>query len=405
MKTRQLVFAWIAFTLCSAAILGCEFSSPIWSITSNDADALYRFVEKGKAGYIDRSGNVVIPPSINDYGTNMLDEFHDGLLSTLREYFDMKGKRVFSQRFDLAGSFSEGLAWVQDNSKYGYIDVRGRIVITPQFKTAGDFSNGLAVIETGERSGYINKQGAFAIVPRFFRGRPFHEDRAWVIAEGPCRFQQFFDARDYIPVIDLNGIESRMPMTGSCGFGSYTLPESRENDRDLNTLCRWTLIDRFGNVQSEQGFVDVRDFSEGLAAVRVGKLWGYANREGNLVIEPKFQSALEFSDSLAPVSMIEPGGTGNTVFGYIDRTGSFAIPPQFVQATRFSEGLAVVGDNDLFWYIDRSGQQAIPAKYKQAGRFFKGLAHVQTDAGQYRNQGAFAYINPTGRKVFSYERE
>ena len=42
-------------------------------------------------------------------------------------------------------------------------------------------------------------------------------------------------------------------------------------------------------------------FSEGMAAVLVGKKWGYIDKTGKIVIEPQFAGNRAFGDELAPV--------------------------------------------------------------------------------------------------------
>ena len=59
-------------------------------------------------------------------------------------------------------------------------------------------------------------------------------------------------------------------------------------------------------------------------------------------------------------------------------------------------------------YINKQGEQAIPEKFALASHFFKGLAHVKIKSTTEKTiidsetKGSFAYIDVTGRKVFSY---
>ncbi len=77
-----------------------------------EPDRLFLIKEKGRYGYIDRTGRVVIPP-----------------------------------QYVAADNFSEGLAGVRlSEEKYGYIDTSGKMVISPQFEIAGDFFEGLAKV-------------------------------------------------------------------------------------------------------------------------------------------------------------------------------------------------------------------------------------------------------------------
>jgi hypothetical protein len=103
---------------------------------------------KGKYGYIDRSGKMVIPPQFED-----AEPFSEGLAlisfdSNQWSYIDKSGKIVINgEKFVIARGFSEGLAAAMEkNEKYGFIDKTGKFVIQPQFHRVGDFSEGLAAV-------------------------------------------------------------------------------------------------------------------------------------------------------------------------------------------------------------------------------------------------------------------
>jgi hypothetical protein len=71
----------------------------------------------------------------------------------------------------------------------------------------------------------------------------------------------------------------------------------------------------------------------------------------------------------------------------------------------FSEGLATVGNpHDGYIYIDAQGKQAIPERFLLASRFFNGLAHAKVGGGAPYGGGAFAYIDMTGKRIFTYQR-
>lgn len=84
-------------------------------------------------------------------------DYSDGLaricLNRKYGYIDKTGKIVINPQFDYAYDFSEGMAVIRQNGKYGYIDKSGKIVIPPQFDEASNFSYGIAVVtQNGERS-------------------------------------------------------------------------------------------------------------------------------------------------------------------------------------------------------------------------------------------------------------
>lgn len=89
------------------------------------------------------------------------------------------------QRYDQIDAFSEGMAAVRRDGKWGYINLKGEEVIPCQFSDAfppGQFSEGLACVvdERNEednklwnmRVGFINKKGEFVITGDYFTEAP-----------------------------------------------------------------------------------------------------------------------------------------------------------------------------------------------------------------------------------------
>jgi hypothetical protein len=59
---------------------------------------------------------------------------------------DQAGHLVIDFRFSVAGDFSEGLAAVRIDDRWGHIDKRGELVIGVQLDLAESFSEGLAAV-------------------------------------------------------------------------------------------------------------------------------------------------------------------------------------------------------------------------------------------------------------------
>ena len=55
--------------------------------------------------------------------------------------------------------FSEWLAAVQANGKWGYIDQNGKEVIKPQYDHGGTFSSGMAAVRKGDQWSFIDQNG------------------------------------------------------------------------------------------------------------------------------------------------------------------------------------------------------------------------------------------------------
>jgi hypothetical protein len=366
--------------LCSVQLAwACETAPPLWSVRSPDADPFYRIVQKGKIGYIDNQGRIVVAPKLDEWVSG---EFHNGLLVTGvadGPYIDPTGKKVLDTGFYRNWDFSEGLAVAmrdRTEEKFGYIDINGKFAIPPQFKTSLEdyvwpFSGGFAKVKVKGLYGFIDHTGKLAISPTLLHAGDFSDGMVRVVLEGPCF----------------------VPGSGGCDIGEIVPPNSGKKG-ELPPSCKFTFIDASGRVISAARFDGGKAFSEGLAPVKVGSLWGYLNREGAMAISPRFDDAMLFSDGVAAVRQ-------SGFYGYIDKSGFLVIPAQFKQASDFHEGLAYVGDRGGgYSYIDHQGKQAFRGSFVDATNFYHGLAHVQLN-GSFQS-GRFAYIDTSGKARFTY---
>ena len=261
------------------------------------------------------------------------------------------------------GEIHSGL--LKDPTKKGqYLDRFGKVVVGENSESEQKFSEGLAVRRVGEKVGYVGEDGKFLIQPRFSYGSEFKDGMAKVLLEGDCLM---------------------FSNEGECNMHTIVGNSLRKDLPD----CRIEYIDKSGVVVTNGQFKMAGSFSEGLAPVRVGELWGFINKRGALEIEAQFEEAWSFSDGLARIRQ-------NLLIGYVDRNGKVLIQAQYDSAEDFHEGFAVVEVGEFrFRYIDKSGRYALGGEYEAASPFFKGLAHVK--------QGKrFSYIDTTGKVMFQY---
>lgn len=119
--------------------------------------SLVKFCRKGKWGYKDWKGNVVIPPTYEEafgfYEERGCVE-KDGKLG----YIDRQNNLVIDYQYDCATSFSEGLASVTIGEKSGYIDADGNKVVDFIYDIATPFCDGKAVVRQDDRWGVLNRQ-------------------------------------------------------------------------------------------------------------------------------------------------------------------------------------------------------------------------------------------------------
>src|SRR5688572_1020582 len=107
---------------------------------------LFRVVKKGKIGFINGSGKIIIKPVFAAAG-----EFSEGLASARVNgwygYIDQKGDFVISPQFEFAEGFQEGIAIAHQKGKPFYIDRSGRKLFENSFAEIGNFQNGIARIK------------------------------------------------------------------------------------------------------------------------------------------------------------------------------------------------------------------------------------------------------------------
>jgi hypothetical protein len=166
------------------------------------------------------------------------------------------------------------------------------------------------------------------------------------------------------------------------------------------------FIDRTGRVVVKPLFDEVKDFSEGLAAVRLGLNWGYIDESGYFTIPLQFAWAENFSDGFAVVSK------GQDSRGLIDHNGSFSIFPENGWPYGFSEGLVRVGFEKnrvaaSFWSQPTSPEQwiffnprriaVIHPEFDYVDDFHEGFALV---ARRAKDRYLVNYINKQGILAF-----
>lgn len=137
-----------------------------------------RFVEfednSGKYGFSDRENQELLIPANYDYA----DSFSEGLASVRKDgkygYIDKSGKTVIPFIYVDAMRFYAGLAIVAKDGKYGYIDRSGKTVIPFLYDYADYYSLGLARVKKAGKWGYIDKSGKTVIPFIYDMAHSFH---------------------------------------------------------------------------------------------------------------------------------------------------------------------------------------------------------------------------------------
>ena len=301
---------WIAAIVIVASIVG------IIMLSNSGFDSMYSFHEglamvkkNGKYGYIDKSGNVVIPL-----------EFED------------------------AEGFYEGLAAVRIKGKWGFINKNGKVTIPCRYDEVSLFKDGTAPVLfyakekspldldsiTKPHYGYIDKQGNFT-------------------SDIPTKGCAVLEIEKYYQYQIRNNVYSEGLMV------------------DVNNSKKYGFIDIEGNVVIPYKYEDAEKFSEGLAAVKLNGKWGFIDRNDKVVIpfkyaHPPLCDEFYFSEGLVAVGL--PDSQDKTSFsrkvGFIDKQGNVVIPfKKYMSVCAFSEGYAEVAEEGgRTFLIDKNGEEA-----------------------------------------------
>ncbi|MBO5901962.1 MAG: WG repeat-containing protein [Alistipes sp.] len=140
----------------------------------------------------------------------------------------IEDKWIIPSQYERAFSYSEDVACVRLNGKFGYINIAGEVVINFRFDNAFSFSEGLAAVNMNGKWGFITHSGASIVSYRFDNAKSFTEGLA---------------------AVNMNG--------------------------------KWGFIDREGVCKIPYKYDNVNSFSEGLAAAEYDRKWGFIDVEGN----------------------------------------------------------------------------------------------------------------------------
>jgi WG containing repeat len=323
-------------------------------------DDLFPVMDHDKAGFINRTGKLIIPLCFDKLG-----DFSEGLARFERDgswgYIDRSGTVVIEPKFPWAQEFSEGLAHVQvtgdpdgPDGKWGFIDKTGKLVIPPDYKgTFGGKSNigsddlgesfhdGLAAVEINGKQGFIDKTGN-AVIPAEFK-------YAYPFSEGLAAATKSPSGNDGWGYIDATGKWVIAPQFQWASPFSDHLARVRTEHDCLYIDATGAVILRRSAAPTEK-YCATGDFAEGLSSRKSGDKFGFVDQAGKQIIEPKFDFVRQFSDGLAAVRV---GGK----WGYIDKAGKMAVPLRVLDSAEdFHHGLAFVQDKDgRYGYIDSSG--------------------------------------------------
>lgn len=301
----------------------------------------------------------------------------------MRFYFiDREGNYIFGEKsWQWADNFYEDKACVKtDESNYAFIDKTGNTLYHFSLKQqeSSRFSDGMAVIELNRRWGFINANFEIAFKPQFFYCQNFYNGYAIVRVKksgsvsymnrnGEVSSQTF----DYADIFD------------ECGL-AYV---------DIKNKCYFINM----NMEIKLGPYEYTcGFNEGLAHVKIKDRYAYIDQSGNI----QFYSNYDYNTGGCFDSRIDFKHNGKC--GYLDKNGDVVIPAIYDNASIFDEGKAIVEKAGKHIVIDLNGNELFKFDCQGIERFDEGLAPIKiNDKYGYINSVGDIVIKP--RFLFAYD--
>ena len=221
----------------------------------NETCAIAVHVSDGhvKYGLIDKKSNDILPPIFTRLDC-VMDELFKFKINELYGLVTSKGNIILQNKYNGIGNFEDNLACVQvivpsddryeQKKLYGYVDSSGNEILPPSYEFIGKRNNKYSVVMKN------NLWGIFCIENHHLKIIP---NAAFL---GPCM--------DNLCKINVGGIYDK---------------GSKETTGGL-----WGYVSVDGQIVIEPTYEQAYGFSEGIAAVKLNKKWGFINSEGIFVV-------------------------------------------------------------------------------------------------------------------------
>lgn len=249
------------------------------------------YATSGQAGtvyYLDKKGNEVfnVQAKQGSACSNGFIIIKDN--SDKYYHVNKKGKPISTKTWDEAGAFTEGLAMVKENGKWGFIDTLGKKIIDVKYDVVSNFSKGAAMVKQGTGFFLINKKGEMIGAEKY--------EAAGVPGNGTFPVQK----NKLAGLIDNKG-------NPIIDFKYSSILYMSEDRVWASKDGKWGLLDNKGKELTGFIYQGAYDFKDGFARIVLNDKIGVVNKAGKEVLPALYQSL--GSTYKGNVIAIKPAGT------------------------------------------------------------------------------------------------
>jgi hypothetical protein len=323
----------------------------------SSGDGMFGFENDGKFGYLDKSGNVVIP-AIYSYA------------STAK----------------VIPTFNKGYVSVKSNDKIGFIDKTGKVAIPFQYDEMNFVPSFPAYAWAKVKENNKNVYGIISM-----------QNKITI----PIKYEGIYMDSNLVGVQE-NGKWGLMDITGKSLLPfEYTtiIPYAKDKVCKVEKDGKYGFVDLKGNwlFEKVKSVYTLSGCNEGMVLCQVNNKYGYLDLKGDEVIVTKYDNAYGFNKlGIARVAKKSAASSSVTLWGYIDKKGNEVIPIKYENLGDFYNGLVYAKDPETnrYGFLDKTGKWILNPVYLDLLSFddLGGAWVKQTDAKWH-------YINKTGKDL------
>jgi WG containing repeat len=321
--------------------------------------------------------------------------------------FSQKAKSFL--KYDEVAPFSEGIAKVKKDNKYGFVGQNGKEVVFPKYDFARSFTESFAVVAKRKypndsiykgnlnplKFGFIDKTGNEVIPLKFDDAIPFSEGLAGVLINGKYGFINNKGLNIIPYIFDENNFKDGDDWVCNCGDfddQSYDDYQFKNGVSWASQLKKWALIDKSGKAITPFKYVAFWDYSEGVYQVEDDRAdyrnFGFLDLKGKEIIPPIYSEASNFSEGVVWVKKMDKK-LDSAEYQLLDRNGREILKGSYTSTEEFISGISKVAKDDKYGGIDKSGKIIIPFIYNQLENLGNNLLHAKLD-------GNYFFLTSTG---------
>lgn len=243
-----------------------------------------------KIGYMDRSGKIIVKPSLN-MGSDFYNNYANIIKDSIFGYINKEGKEILLKKYDNTFFYYGNTGIAKKHGKYGLINRKGDSLTGFDYTMINLFGFNHFKAHTKDKKSWIfDKKGNIIFKNDLnlnIQSNYFESDSAFV-------YQKTIDGRKLKGLINLKGKVLIEPKFKEIYF---------INDKEFYAVKnnnKWGFIDKMGNeviplIYDKIGF----NINDDLIPVQKKGKWGFINRKNKVKIPFIYDEAYAFIDNLA----------------------------------------------------------------------------------------------------------